>query len=113
MINQSARAVRVARGMRVLALSVLIVLLAAGCGVSSYTAKCSGGTCTVNVDGKGDFEFGDQEGEVTEIGDGTVELRLVGRTDSVRVGAPARFGPYEVTVQRAGDGETEFTVTEP
>jgi hypothetical protein len=99
--------------MRVLAPVVLILLLAAGCGVSSYSSECSGGTCEVSVDGARDFEFGDEEGEVTEIGDGTVELRLVGRTASVKVGEPARFGPYEVTVKSAGDGETEFTVTQP
>jgi hypothetical protein len=99
--------------MRLLAPVVLIVLAAAGCGVSSYSSKCSGGTCEVSVDGTREFEFGDEEGEVTAIGDGTVELRLVGRTSTVRTGEPARFGPYEVTVTRAGDGEAEFTVTQP
>ena len=99
--------------MRVLAPVVLIVLLAAGCGVSSYKSECSGGSCEVSFKGTGDFKFGDEQGEVTAIGDGTVELRLVGRTDTVKVGDPARFGPYEVTVKRAGDGEAEFTVAQP
>ena len=92
---------------------VLIVLLAVGCGVSSYRSECSGGGCEVSFKGTGDFKFGDEEGEVTEIGDGTVDLRLLGRTGTVRVGEPARFGPYEVTVKSAGDGEAAFAVTQP
>ena len=96
--------------MRVLAPVVLIVLLAAGCGVSSYESKCSGGSCSVSMKGEGHFEFGDQEGEVTGIGDGSVELEIDGHTETVRVGEPATFGPHAVTVKSAGDGETEFTV---
>ena len=98
------------RAMRVLAPVVLIVLLAAGCGVSSYESQCSGGSCSVSVKGTGDFEFGDQEGVVSDIGDGSVELEINGHTETVRVGEPATFGPYTVTVKSAGDGETEFTV---
>jgi len=97
--------------MRVLAPVLLIVLLlAAGCGVSSYKSNCSGGSCSVTFKGTGDFKFGDEEGAVSEIGDGSVELEIDGHTETVRVGEPATFGAYTVTVERAGDGETEFTV---
>jgi hypothetical protein len=99
--------------MRSLAPVSLIVLLFAGCGVSSYKSQCANGQCNVTFKGTGDFKFGDETGEVTDIGDGTIELELVGRSQTVRTGQPATFGPYRVVVKSAGDGETEFTVAEP
>ena len=51
--------------MRVLAPVVLILALTAGCGVSSYSSECSGGTCEVAVSSAAD---GEAEFTITQPG---------------------------------------------